>query len=92
MKIRLNNHEFRSAYIPSRELWGKRANSEALSGRGAYVTINFRFIMCFAFPPLAGATGWTCFNVVVFFIQVTSWKSFIHLRHCVTPPPAEDMK
>jgi len=24
------------------------------------------------------------------FIQVTGWKLFIHLRHCVTPPPAED--
>jgi hypothetical protein len=25
------------------------------------------------------------------FIEVTGWQSFIHLRHCVTPPPAEDM-
>jgi len=31
-------------------------------------------------------------NVVVIFVQVTGWKSFIHLRHFVTPPPAEDMK
>jgi|SRR5208283_1301792 len=40
-------------------------------------------------PAGEGLTG-GCVKVAIGFIMVTSWKSFIHLRHCVTPPPTED--
>jgi len=48
------------------------------------------YIVWFACPPLAGVGGGR-FNVAVMFSEVADRKFFIHLRHCVTPPPAEDM-
>jgi hypothetical protein len=46
---------------------------------------------CVAMSPAGGGRGWTV-NVAVMLIEVTGRKSFVHLRHCVTPPPAEDME
>jgi len=43
-----------------------------------------------ACPPLAGVGGGRV-NIAVMFSEVKSRQFFIHLRHCVTPPPAEDM-
>jgi len=40
-------------------------------------------------PPLAGVGGGRVIADVRF-SEVTGRDFFVHLRHCVTPPPAED--
>jgi len=40
--------------------------------------------------PAGGGRGLKFFSIAVMLIKVTVRKFFIHLRHCVTPPPAED--
>ena len=58
--------------------------------RGILVKRNSRNVAREQCPPLAGVGG-GCVNVAVMFSEVTGRQFFVHLRHCVTPPPAEDM-